>query len=123
MWNDRHVEASPFMQAYERLLRDHGTDYAQVHERRQGESEIGEFYGAAGFGRRILENRQVFDRSALRSRLRSSSYVPASRGPGHAELMRELDRLFDRFQRHGRVSFEYRTRVYFGRPARAGAAS
>lgn len=117
VWNDRDERASVFMGHYEQLLRDHGTDYRQVHHRRIGEAQIAEFYGAGRFAEQRLTYRQVFDKDGLRARMRSSSYIPASGEPGHAELISRLDGLFETHQRGGRVAFEYRTRVYLGRPA------
>ena len=117
VWNDRDEQASVFMRGYEQLLRDHGTDYGDVHHRRFGEAEIEEFYGGNPFTEHRLEYRQEFDRQGLRARMRSSSYVPAPGRPGHDELMRGLDDLFDAHRRDERVRFEYRTRVYLGRPA------
>lgn len=117
VWNDRAVEASPFMRSYEALLREYGTDYEQVHRRRHGEDEIVALYGRPGFRRRTLSNRQRFDRDGLRARLCSSSYVPAAQDPSHGAMIAELDRLFGLRQESGRVTFEYETRVYYGRPA------
>jgi len=116
VWNDRDEGASAFMREYEQLLRDHGTDYRQVHHRRFGEAQVAEFYGANRYAAHRLAHRQVFDKERLRARMRSSSYVPAPGEPGHDELMRRLDGLFEAHQRYGRVAFEYRTRVYLGRP-------
>jgi SAM-dependent methyltransferase len=116
VWNDRDEAASTFMRGYEQLLRDHGTDYRQVHHRRFGLAEIEAFYGVGRFSEHHLTYRQVFDGPGLGARMRSSSYVPAPGQRGHDALMRQLDLLFDAHQRDGRVTFEYRTRVYFGRP-------
>jgi SAM-dependent methyltransferase len=116
VWNDRDEQASDFMREYEQLLRDLGTDYRQVHHRRFGRAEIEEFYGTERLAENSLSYRQVFDREGLDARMRSSSYVPAPGEPGHDELMARLGRLFVAHRRDGRVSFEYRTRVYWGRP-------
>src|SRR5256884_7193290 len=34
VWNDRHTDTTPFLVAYEQLLRDFGTDYDQVNHKR-----------------------------------------------------------------------------------------
>ena len=117
VWNDRDEQASVFMRDYEQLLRDHGTDYRQVHHRRFGRAEIEEFYGTKRFAEHSLSYRQIFDRKGLVARMCSSSYVPVPGEPGHDELIDRLGRLFETHRRDGRVSFEYRTRVYLGRPA------
>lgn len=117
VWNDRDEQASDFMRGYEQLLRDHGTDYGQVHHRRFGRAEIEELFGGGRFTEHRLEYRQSFDRNGLRARMRSSSYVPAPGRPGHDDLMDGLDDLFETHSRDGRIGFDYRTRVYLGRPA------
>jgi len=117
VWNDRREDAGPFMAGYERLLRDYGTDYRQVHHRRLGEVEIADFFGRGIFGCRTLPNRQSFDLPGLQARLRSSSYVPAPDEPGYAELMEGIGELFETRQTGGRVVLEYETRIYFGRPS------
>jgi hypothetical protein len=116
VWHDRDEDASDFMREYEQLLRDHGTDYRQVHHRRFGEAEISHFYGPGRYSQHGLVYRQNFDRQGLCARLRSSSYVPAPGEPGHDALMSRLESLYSAHQRQGRVAFDYRTRVYFGRP-------
>jgi hypothetical protein len=58
--------------------------------------------------------RQEFDYAGLEGRLLSSSYAPAPGHPKHPPMLRELRRIFDRHAENGRVSFDYKTRVYFG---------
>jgi SAM-dependent methyltransferase len=117
VWNDRDEQASGFMRGYEQLLRDHGTDYGAVHHRRFGRAEIERFFGGHRFSEHRLDYRQSFDKSGLRARMCSSSYVPAPGELGHDGLMSGLDDLFEAHCRDGRVGFDYRTRVYLGRPA------
>lgn len=114
IWNDWAVETAPFMRDYERLVRRYGTDYERVRGLWPDAAELARFFGAPGIEARVLPYRQIFDREGLRARLRSSSYVPAPGAPGHRELLAALDELFDRWQQDGRVTFEYRTRVWAG---------
>jgi hypothetical protein len=58
--------------------------------------------------------RQEFDYAGLEGRLLSSSYAPGPGHPKHAPMLRELRRIFEKHARGGRVTFEYKTRVYFG---------
>lgn len=114
VWNMRRTEATPFLRDYEKLLREFGTDYAQVNCEQVSEGRIAEFF-AGGFASKSFDNFQTFNFSGLRGRLLSSSYVPLA---GHAKfepMLAALRRLFDAHQRQGRVRVEYDAKVYYGR--------
>lgn len=115
IWNDRHKESTPFLRDYERLLLTHGTDYCQVDHTRVGDEELRTFFGPVGYRSTSFENAQVFDFDGLHGRLLSSSYAPAENDPGYPAMAQELQQLFDTRQVDGRVTFEYDTRVFFGR--------
>jgi SAM-dependent methyltransferase len=114
VWNDRQIEATPFMKAYEAFLQEFGTDYRSVDHRRLGDAEIGSFFGSAGHRFKRLANEQRLDRDGLRGRLLSTSYVPDEGETGYTEMLEALDRLFDEHQEVGTVSFVYSTRMYYG---------
>jgi SAM-dependent methyltransferase len=113
-WNTRRSEASPFLRAYEELLKRHGTDYEAVRHDRLARAAIERFFGGP-FTLRVLDNEQLMHRDALRGRLASTSYVPAHGEPGHAPMMRELDALFDAHQQRGQVRFAYDLEVCWAR--------
>ncbi|WP_202552396.1 hypothetical protein [Ginsengibacter hankyongi] len=50
--------------------------------------------------------------ASLKGRLQSSSYCPKE-GSIHWELMKEMEDLFHRFEKEGRVQFEYDTKIYW----------
>ncbi|HVC81655.1 MAG TPA: class I SAM-dependent methyltransferase [Chloroflexota bacterium] len=117
VWNERRVDATPFLAAYERLMLAHGTDYATVgHSNADPTNTIAldAFFGADGYTRATFENRQLFDFEGLRGRLLSSSYAPAAGQPGHDLLLTGLRAAFDVHQENGAVSFEYNTTVSYG---------
>lgn len=116
VWNDRDVEATPFMRDYEALLDRYGTDYHAVNHQRYDDEALARFFGPPGFETRFLELRQQFDHDGLRARLLSSSYSPAPGEPAHRPMMAALRALFDREENSGRVDFLYRTRVLVGAP-------
>ncbi|NGZ76451.1 class I SAM-dependent methyltransferase [Saccharibacillus alkalitolerans] len=118
IWNNRLTEGSPFLEAYERLLQDYGTDYHQVNHRNTSNIETEELERFFGEGRMTLAkfvNRQVFDFEGLSGRLNSSSYAPAPGHPNYEPMMAELRRIFDATQQDGHVFFDYETEVYWGR--------
>ncbi|MFT3766413.1 MAG: class I SAM-dependent methyltransferase [Minicystis sp.] len=115
VWNDRRLDATPFLEAYERLLRTYGTDYAAVNHTNVDEAVIRGFFGAGELVVHVVENRQIFDRASLTGRLLSSSYVPDEGDPRYAPMLAELGAIFDAHAREGVVSFDYDTRMFCGR--------
>jgi SAM-dependent methyltransferase len=114
LWNERLTDATPFLRAYEQQLLRFGTDYAEVRHERTTD-EVNQFFDPAPFQERVFAMRQELDYAGLEGRLLSSSYVPAPGHPKHAEMLEELGRVFAAHNVEGRVVFEYKTRVYFGR--------
>jgi SAM-dependent methyltransferase len=116
IWNMRRTDTTPFLRDYEKLLREFGTDYAQVNCEQLPEERIAEFFGGA-YQQRSFDNEQVFDYEGVRGRLLSSSYVPLTGQPNHEAMLAELRRIFDLHERAGRVTIEYDTKVFYGRLA------
>lgn len=115
VWNERLLDATPFLVGFEQLLRTFGTDYAAVSESYPTVEKIGAFFRTPEFLTAEFSNGQSFDFEGLSGRLRSSSYVPTAESPGHGPMMEELRVLFDRHQEGGEVRLEYRTRLFAGR--------
>jgi ubiquinone/menaquinone biosynthesis C-methylase UbiE len=114
IWNERRLDSTAFLRAYEDLLLRYGTDYQNVrHENVTG--EIAEFFAPDTFELQTLENAQQFDFEALKGRLLSSSYAPDSDHPNFAAMLNELEEIFKANEKEGIVSFEYETKVYYGR--------
>jgi SAM-dependent methyltransferase len=114
LWNERVTDATQFLQDYETLLLTYGTDYEDVrHERTT--SAVNEFFDPAPFQERVFETCQEFDYAGLEGRLLSSSYAPGPGHPKHEPMLHALRRLFEAQAQGGRVGFEYKTRLYFGR--------
>jgi SAM-dependent methyltransferase len=115
LWNTRLTGATPFLQAYEALLNEFGTDYASVRHDRGDAARLGAFF-PAGFERTTFPNEQRLDLPGLRGRLLSSSYTPASDDTRRAPMLASLTRLFEQFQQGGWVTIEYQTELYCGVP-------
>lgn len=114
VWNERDALSSPFLQAYERLLETHGTDYREVDHRRVDEKALAHFYAPGSFRSRVFPHGQELDWEGLRGRLLSTSYAPAA-GTSACELMlEELSRIFCAHESNGKVRLEYRTLMYWG---------
>ena len=114
-WNDRRTAGTPLLEDYERLLVEYGTDYKEVSVKYAEESMLAALYGPGEMRAKTFDNEQVFDLEGLRGRLTSSSYSPQPGHPDFDPMMRELETLFRRHQRDGRVVVAYDTKVFYGR--------
>ena len=115
VWNARRRDATPFLIAYERLLREHGTDYEQIEHGRSAAAMVDEFFGPEVYGAEAFSNAQALDLEGLKGRLLSSSYVPGPWEPGSEAILREARDIFDEHQSGGAVTIEYDAKVYYGR--------
>jgi SAM-dependent methyltransferase len=112
IWNERPIDAGPFLDEYDALLRRHAAEYDRVTNMRADEAKIREFFGCSP-ATAVFANRQTFDFTGLEGRLMSSSYAPEAGHPEHEPMIAGLRDLFDRHNRGGKVVFPYRTLVYF----------
>ena len=115
VWNDRDTESTPFLVAYEQLLKRRSTDYPVVDHKQIDEETVAAFFAGGECRTCVFPNRQEFDLDGLRGRLLSSSYVPLAGQPGHELMLAELTEIFQAHQVLERVAFEYRTILYLGR--------
>ncbi|MFZ0732977.1 MAG: class I SAM-dependent methyltransferase [Candidatus Sulfotelmatobacter sp.] len=114
LWNEREIDTTAFLRDYERLLLDYGTDYQDVRHERTTDA-VYEFFDPLPYQERTFAMRQEFDYAGLEGRLLSSSYAPGPGHPKHEPMIAELKRIFEKHASEGRVSVDYKTRVYFGR--------
>jgi ubiquinone/menaquinone biosynthesis C-methylase UbiE len=113
LWNERLIDTTPFLRAYEQMLLDYGTDYREVrHERTT--AEIRDFFAPAAYREKIFKYEQRFDYEGIEGRLLSSSYTPQTGHANYAPMLKALRRIFDEYQVNGQVALEYDTRVFYG---------
>lgn len=119
VWNERKLDASPFLVEYEALLQQFSSDYAAVnHSNVENDARIMASFFRGPYAEAVFANQQVFDFAGVKGRLLSSSYAPEAGDPNHAAMLAELERIFERHQSGGQVVFAYDTRVHYGRLAR-----
>lgn len=114
LWNERCTDTTPFLRDYEQMLLTYGTDYEDVRHERTTEA-VNEFFDPEPYREKTFSMRQEFDYAGLEGRLLSSSYAPGPGHPKHEPMLAELRRIFESHATNGKVSFDYTTRVYFGR--------
>jgi SAM-dependent methyltransferase len=117
IWNDRRTAGTPFLEDYERLLLEYGTDYREVSMKYMEEPSFSILFRGSEVHTATFDNEQVFDFDGLRGRLTSSSYAPEPGHPNFEPMVRELEVIFRRHQRGGRVVVTYDTKVFYGRLA------
>ena len=117
-WNARLTDATPFLRAYEDLLRQWGTDYAAVDHTQIPEDAIREVV-PRDFRAFTFDNEQSFEAAGLEGRLLSSSYTPPPGHPDHEPMLRDLRAIFEQHSEDGKVRFLYETKLYIGRIAAA----
>lgn len=114
VWNDRSNKASAFLAEYEEMLLRNCPEYQAVAASHADEKVISAFFAPAKYEVGKFSYRQIFDLDGLRGRTLSGSYVPKS-GPAHDAVMRDVEALFTRHARDGRVLFDYETRAFVGK--------
>jgi ubiquinone/menaquinone biosynthesis C-methylase UbiE len=114
IWNERRLDSTPFLRAFEQLLLQYGTDYQKIrHE--NGTGQIADFFAPQEFRRESFENIQTFDFESLLGRVQSSSYTPEPDDPKFGPMIASLQEVFEEHQQRGTIAFEHDTRIYYGR--------
>ncbi len=113
--NSRLKDSTPFLRAYELLLRTHCPDYEKVAETYPKYGRMQDFFQAADFQGKTLPNVQRFDFESLRGRLLSSSFAPKQGHRNYAAMLADLRRVFDEYHDSGTVQFDYHCQIQYGR--------
>jgi SAM-dependent methyltransferase len=112
VWNVREL-GSPFMAAYESVLRELLPEYREVTHRRVEAVRLQQFF-AGSFRTERFSQAQAFDWPAFLGRVASSSYAPKPGQHGYAALEAALRHLFAEHEREGVVHFRYETQLSIG---------
>lgn len=113
VWNERKLDATPFLRDYEGLLLRYSPDYPVVRHENIDEGIAG-FFVPQPMKLVSLENMQRFDFEALKGRLCSSSYAPEPGNPNFEPMLKDLQDIFNAYNENGVVNFDYDTRIYYG---------
>jgi SAM-dependent methyltransferase len=113
IWNERRLDASPFLRDYEELLLKYGTDYKEVRHENTS-ADIANFFASNNFNVRNFENFQEFDFEGLKGRICSTSYTPEPGTSAFLQMLEALQSVFSRHAVHDKVRIEYNTGVYIG---------
>ncbi|MCH9653813.1 MAG: class I SAM-dependent methyltransferase [Planctomycetes bacterium] len=114
IWNERKIESTPFLVAYEEMLLEFATDYQEINHTNISPAEFAEFFDPHPIRNYSIPNSQTFDFPALKGRLLSSSYSPHQEDPRYGKIMKRLREIFDVNESKGTVAFEYDTNLFYG---------
>lgn len=109
-WNSRSTNTA-FQKEYEQTLYATIEAYKKVNHRNIEDADISHFFHPKPMKLIELEQVQQFDLKGLKGRLKSSSYCPKE-GREYETLMREIEKLFEKFKLDGKVAFKYETQIY-----------
>ncbi|HIP73963.1 MAG TPA: SAM-dependent methyltransferase [Anaerolineae bacterium] len=109
IWNNRDVDASPFMQEYEALLDEFSLKDSGYPPRKGGYERAPEVILGDNHIRRTFANRQSLDFAGLLGRSASSSMMPWPGHPQYEPMAAALQKLFERYAVDGRVQILYKT--------------
>ena len=114
MWNIRITKGSPLMDDYEKLLLKFGTDYKEVGHTNMVTKEILGNIFKHGYNYKQFDNEQLFDFVGFKGRFLSASYVPDENRPNYRPMIEELERIFHKHKKAGKVRIHYLAEVYYG---------
>lgn len=116
LWNTRVKEGLPFQEEFEQFVQQFSIDYNKInHSETAGEEIIRRFFAPASCLYAAYPHQQLFDFDGLLSRVLSSSFMPDAQHPQFPAMREALQALYRRHAHQGRVSFDYKTEMYFGR--------
>jgi SAM-dependent methyltransferase len=115
MWNDRRTDSTQFLRSYEEFIKLYATDYLEVNHKNIDENIFNDFFGKGNYKMRSFDNFQYFDLEGLKGRILSSSYMPAEGEKDFDGMMAVLKNIFDAFQKNGKVTIEYDSKIYYGK--------
>jgi SAM-dependent methyltransferase len=114
IWNERQLDTTEFLRAYEELLKKYGTDYAQVRHDNIEPQVLKDFFQAE-FARQTFLNVQTLDFEGLRGRMLSSSYMPSEEDAAFEPMNAELQRLFEKYAEQCKIQILYSTNIFYTR--------
>lgn len=112
IWNERQLDTTPFLRAYEELLLEFGTDYGSVRHDSITSEEIADIFGKE-FRLGTYPNAQALDLEGVKGRLMSSSYTPPEGDPRFGPMIEKLESIFAEHSESDRIQILYDTNVFY----------
>lgn len=112
MWNERRLDATPFLVEYEALLLKYARDYEQVRHDKVDRSTLAPFF-PRDYKEATFDNFQDLDFEGIKGRMLSSSYMPSEDDEHIDSILDELRTLFANHAENGKIKVFYDTKVYY----------
>ena len=112
IWNERRLDATPFLIEYEAFLLRFARDYSSVRHDRFDAATIEPMLGT-GMQTAAFENTQEFDFEGLMGRMLSASYMPSESDAIFPAMIDELRLRFAKHAENGKIKLLYDTRIYY----------
>ncbi|MFF2887101.1 class I SAM-dependent methyltransferase [Paenibacillus sp. NPDC057967] len=114
IWNSRKTFGTPFLEQFEKMLLEYGTDYEKVGHKSITLDTLRSYFADGGPTLNTFSIEQLLDEDALKGRLLSSSYSPTPDHPRYEAMMKELKDIYRSNEADGVVRMEYVTELYWG---------
>jgi ubiquinone/menaquinone biosynthesis C-methylase UbiE len=116
VWNDRDLEGTPFLRAYETILNKHCPGYAELQGKSNTPEKFDRVFGKGQWTKHSAKNEQRLDQQGLIERVMSSSYAPREGSPRDA-LVNDLEQAFmEHAEKNEAVTISYTTVIIGGTP-------
>ncbi|ASZ13882.1 class I SAM-dependent methyltransferase [Chitinophaga pendula] len=114
MWNIRKLNTG-FAREYENLLATYGTGYTPSRRDVAAEDMNTAFFSPCRYEKVIFENSQELGYETIKGRLLSTSFMPSEADINCAPMIARLEDMFGRYEKDGRVSFDYITTLFIAK--------
>lgn len=112
VWNVRNTKKSALVSDYEEVLVKYAKDYCASGALKINKA-LASFFKPYFMRTASFENVQQFDWQGFKGRLLSTSYSLRVGDLAYEAMLSDLKTIFDRYQKKGRVTFLYETKLYY----------
>jgi ubiquinone/menaquinone biosynthesis C-methylase UbiE len=111
VYNDRNNDDS-LMKNYDQIVKKYARNRAGV--RNIDDGYLARFFRNGKYSRFLLSNEQFLDFHGLLGRMTSASYMPSIEDKEYFALKHDVEDLFNKYEKQGKVRMLYDTRVFLG---------
>lgn len=115
VWNDR-LDGDPLHEAMDEVFARHGGAKRGAMLAHENRADVPSFFNGAEVRELELPHEHRLDAAGLAALAFSRSYMPPRDGEAGRDASAQLQDIFNRFARDGRVTVRYRTIAIVGRP-------